>query len=130
MKLAIGILVGAIVAISCVWAIEAVSHLIYPIPSGTDFDDPAVLATYFETVPLGGKLWIVAAWFVGALVGAWVANRIARRALAGWIVVSLVIAGGVATMLMITHPAWMWATGIGLPLIAGRLAQRLAGAPI
>ena len=58
-------MVGAVVAIACVWAIEAVSHLIYPIPPGTDFDDPAVLAAYFESVPLGAKLWIVAAWFVG-----------------------------------------------------------------
>ena len=75
MKLVIGILVGAVLAIACVFAIEAVSHLIFPIPPGTDFDDPAVLAGYFEAVPLGGKLWIVAAWFVGALAGAWVANR-------------------------------------------------------
>jgi hypothetical protein len=126
MKLVIGIVVGAVVAIACVWAIEAISHLIYPIPPGTDFDDPAVLAAYFETVPLGAKLWIVAAWFVGALAGAWVANAIARRALAGWIVTLLVIAGGVATMMMITHPAWMWAGGIALPLVAAWLAQRLA----
>lgn len=130
MKILIGILVGAVVAIACVWAIEAVSHLIYPIPPGTDFDDPAVLAAYFETVPLGGKLWIVAAWFVGALAGAWAANAIARRALAGWIVTLLVIAGGVVTMMMITHPAWMWAMGIALPLIAAWLAQRLAKVPM
>ena len=129
MKLVIGILVGAVLAIACVFAIEAVSHLIYPIPPGTDFDDPAVLAGYFESVPLGGKLWIVAAWFVGALAGAWVANAIARRALAGWIVALLVIAGGIATMLMITHPAWMWAGEIGLPLIAGWLAKRFAKVP-
>ena len=129
MKLVIGIVVGAIVAIACVWAIEAVSHLIYPIPPGTDFDDPAVLAAYFETVPLSAKLWIVAAWFVGALAGACVANAIARRALAGWIVALLVIAGGIVTMLMITHPAWMWAAGIGLPLIAAWLAQRFVKVP-
>ena len=40
MKLVIGIVAGAIVAIGCVWVVEALSHLIYPMPSGTDFDDP------------------------------------------------------------------------------------------
>ena len=57
-----------------------------------------LLAAYFETVPLGGKLSILGAWFVGALAGAWVANAIAGRSLAGWIVALLVIAGGIVTM--------------------------------
>ena len=85
-----------------------------------------MLTAYFETVPLGGKLSILVAWFIGALAGAWVANAIAGRSLAGWIVVLLVIAGGIVTMLMITHPAWMWAGEIGLPLIAGWLARTRA----
>ena len=32
--------------------------------------------------------------------------------LAGWMVAGLVVAAGVATMLMIPHPGWMWAAGI------------------
>lgn len=30
-------------------------------------------------------------------------------------------------MLMIPHPAWMWAGGILLPLLAAWIADRLAG---
>jgi hypothetical protein len=36
----------------------------------------------------------------------------------------LVIAFGVATMIMIPHPAWMWVGGIVLPLLAGWIADR------
>ena len=42
-----------------------------------------------------------------------------------------IVAAGVATMVMIPHPAWMWAGGILLPLIAGWIADRLAtGRPV
>jgi hypothetical protein len=55
---------------------------------------------------------------------------VAKRALAGWIVVALALAGGVLTMITIPHPAWLWAMGIALPLAAGWLAQRLAKVPV
>ena len=70
--------------------------------------------------------FIVGGLLIGALAGAWTANRIAGRTIAGWVVALLVIAGGVATMMMFPHPAWMWAGGILLPLLAGWIAARLA----
>lgn len=129
MKIVLGVVAGIVVAFLCVAGIEMIGHLAYPPPPGTDLSDPAQLARLMENVPAAAMAFVVAAWFVGALAGAWVANLVAKRALAGWIVVLLVIAGGVSTMMMIPHPAWMWAMGIGLPLIAGWLAQKLARVP-
>jgi hypothetical protein len=80
-------------------------------------------------MPTPAIAMVAAAWFVGALVGAFAADKIAGRGLAGWIVALLVLAGGVVSMVMIPHPVWMWAMGIALPLIAGWLAQRLAKVP-
>jgi hypothetical protein len=129
MKIILGVVAGLVVAFLCVMGIEAVGHLVYPPPPGTDLTDPAQVARLMEIVPAAALAFVAAAWFVGALAGAWVANAVAKRALAGWIVALLVIAGGVATMIMIPHPAWLWAAGIVLPVIAGMLAQRFARVP-
>lgn len=126
MKVVIGVVAGVVAAFLCVLGIETVGHLIFPPPPGTDLTNPAEVARLMEIVPPAALAFVVIAWFVGALAGAWVANAVAKRGLAGWIVALLVIAGGVYTMIMIPHPIWMWAAGIALPLIAGWLAQRLA----
>lgn len=126
MKLVLGVVAGVVVAFACVLAIEMLGHRLYPPPPGTDFTDPAQVARLMEIVPPAALAFVVGAWFVGALAGAWVANAVAKRGLAGWIVALVVIAGGVYTMLTIPHPAWMWAAGIALPLIAAWLAQKLA----
>ena len=129
MKIVLGVVAGFVVAFLCVAGIETVGHLAFPPPPGTDLSDPAQLARLIETLPMGAFAFVVAAWFIGSLAGAWVANLVAKRALAGWIVAVLVIAGAVYTMMAIPHPAWMWAMAIALPLIAGWLAQRLAKVP-
>ena len=129
MRILLGVLVGAVVAGLCVYLVELVGHSVFPLPPGVDPKDPADYRRVMDAMPAAAKAIVLAGWFLGALAGAWAANRIARRALAGWIVVLLVIAAGVATMIMIPHPAWMWAGGILLPLAAGWLARRLAAVP-
>jgi len=126
MKTVLGVVAGIVVAFLCVGGIEAIGHLIFPPPPDTDLTDPAQVARIMELAPPAAIAFVALAWFVGALAGAFVADKIAGRALAGWVVALLVLAGGVATMMMIPHPMWMWAIGIALPLIAGWLAQRLA----
>jgi hypothetical protein len=126
MRLLMGIIAGIVVAFLCVFAIEFVCHSLYPPPAGLDLTNPADQARLMEVMPATAKALVVLAWFVGALAGAWVANRIAGNSLAGWVIAGLVIAGGVATMFMFPHPAWMWAGGILLPLLAGWLAARMA----
>jgi hypothetical protein len=130
MKIVLGVVAGIVVAFLCVLGIEMIGHLAFPPPPGIDLTDPAQVARIMENVPRAALAFVAAAWFIGALAGSWVANRVAGRALAGWSVVVLVLAAGVYTMTTIPHPAWMWAMGIALPLLAGWLAQRLARVPL
>ena len=127
MRILLGVLAGVVVAFGCVFLVEMVGHSLYPPPAGLDLSDPADQARVMEAMPAAAKAMVLAAWFIGAGAGAWVANRIAGRPIAGWIVALLVIAAGVATMVMIPHPAWMWAGGILLPLLAAWVAERTAG---
>jgi hypothetical protein len=126
MRMIGGVVAGLIVAFLCVYGIETIGHSLYPPPPGFDLSNPDDMARMIAVMPVGAKVAVVLGWFVGALVGALVADKIARRGLAGWIVAILVVAAGIATMVMIPHPAWMWVAGIGLPLLAAWLAQRLA----
>lgn len=125
MRLLMGIVAGVVAAFLCVFAVEFVAHGLYPPPAGLDASNPADQARLMAAMPAAAKAMVLLAWFAGALAGAWTANRIAGRSLAGWIVALLVIAAGIATMAMIPHPAWMWAGGIALPLLAAWIADRL-----
>ncbi|HEX9964452.1 MAG TPA: hypothetical protein VGB04_05655 [Allosphingosinicella sp.] len=129
MRIVMGVVAGIVVAFLCVFAVEFVAHGLYPPPAGLDAGDPAGQARLMEAIPAAAKAMVLAAWFIGALAGAWTANRIAGRSLAGWIVALLVIAAGIATMAMIPHPAWMWAGGIALPLLGAWIADRAARRP-
>ena len=128
MRMVLGILAGLVVAFACVAGVEMIGHSIYPPPAGLDLTNPRDVDRLMSLMPPAALAFVLAAWFVGALAGAVVANLVARRALAGWIIALLVIAAGVATMVMIPHPGWMWAAGIALPLIAGFVASRFAPA--
>jgi hypothetical protein len=127
MRIAMAVVAGIVVAFLCVFAVEFIGHALYPPPAGLDMKNPADQARLMEAMPAAAKAMVLLGWFVGSLAGAWVANRIAGRSLAGWIVALLVVAAGVATMVMIPHPAWMWAGGIALPLAGAWVAERLAG---
>jgi hypothetical protein len=126
MRMGLGIVAGLVVAFLCVFAVEWVGHSLYPPPAGLDASDPADQARLMAAMPAAAKATVLLAWFGGALAGAWTADRIAGRGLAGWVVALLVIAAGVATMLVIPHPAWMWSGGIALPLLAAWIADRLS----
>ena len=125
MRIALGIVAGIVITAACVFVVESVGHAIYPPPPGLDTANPRDMERLIGMLPSGALLFVITAWFIGALAGAITANMIARTAVAGWAVALLVIAAGVATMLRIPHPAWMWAAGIGLPLAAALIAARL-----
>lgn len=125
LKLILGIVAGIVVAFATVFVVELVGHRLFPPPAGVDYNDPAQLAAMMERLPLGSKIAVVVAWFLGALVGGALANRIAGRALAGWIVAVAIVLAAYVTMATIPHPGWMWIAGVLLPLAAGWIAQRL-----
>ena len=130
MRIVLGVIAGVVVGFLCIWGIEQLIHLVYPPPPGVDLNDPEEAARYMAAAPTAALALVAAAWFVGALVGAWVASAVAKRALAGWIVALLVLAACIVILTLIPgHPVWMWAAGILLPLLGGWLAQRLAKTP-
>ncbi len=125
-KIVMGAVAGLIAAFACIAAFEFLDQALYPLPPGFNIDDPAQMRRLMTIMPTPAIALVALGWFAGALRGGYLADRIGRRALPGWIVAALILVAAVANMAMIPHPAWMWAAGIILPVVAAWLAQRLA----
>lgn len=123
---ALGVIAGIIVAIVVVGLIEAIGHRMYPLPAGMNIADPNDLQSMIEVMPAAAKSIVLAAWFLGAFIGGWVALTISRWRPAPWIVAALIVFGGIWSMVMIPHPYWMMVAGIALPILAAALVSRRA----
>ena len=129
MRIGLGIIAGIIVMVIVVFAVELLCQQLYPLPAGLDVWDSEAMARYIETMPTQALAFVALAWFLGALAGAFVANKIAMRATAGWVVAILVVVFALFNLFTYPHPSWMWVAGIALPLVAAVLARRLAKTP-
>ena len=101
-------IVGIIVAVSLVWIIEALGHMVYPLPVDIDFGDSEQVRTFTATLPAGAILFVGAAWAFGAFCGTIVAALIAtaKPVIYGIIVGGIVLAGSISMLIIIPHPWW------------------------
>ena len=119
----VGVIAGLVVAMLVVMAAEGAGHAMFPPPEGLDITRPEDQARLMELIPLGAKIAVVVAWFLGALAGAATAIAIARHILPGWIVGLVMVALSLVTTQMFPHPVWMIGAAVILP-IAGVLAAK------
>ncbi len=125
----LAVLVGAIVAGILIAVVEAIGHLVYPPPPGINPTDPESLRTALELVPVGALVSVLFAWGIGTFAGSWLAARIAGRSgLAhGMVVGLLMLAAGVANILMDPHPLWFWFPGVAVFPLTAWLGGRMVG---
>ena len=120
-RIILGIVAGIIVAGVVTLLIEMVGHSVFPVASDLAMTDPAYLAA----VPLPAKLIVMLAWFLASLIGGYLANRLSQTRWACWAIAGFMIAGAAYSFTQITHPTWMIAGGIVLPLLAAAMTSRL-----
>ncbi|WP_133175343.1 hypothetical protein [Sphingomonas oleivorans] len=126
-----GVIIGLIFAILCVMLMEIGAHHLFPLAESTPpAGEAAGVAELTMRMRVEGLLMVVGGWALAAFVGGYIANFIAGRGLAGWIVAGLVVLAVLVTISAIPHPVWMAASGVTLPLIAGWLARRAAHVPL
>ena len=121
----LGVVAGIAVAVLTVMVVQALGHALYPYPADVDLNDPEQIARVFPTIPLAAKLFVVAAWFGGALAGAAVAKAIAGRDWAAWTIAVLIAIGALANIFVIPHPVWMQVAAVVAPLLGGLIANHL-----
>ena len=122
---AVGILGGLIVMALVVALAEGAGHALFPPPDGLDITNREDQARLMDVLPLGAKIGVVLAWFLGALAGASVAMAIARTPLAGWAIGLVMGALSLFTTQLFPHPLWMMIAAVVLPLVAVVVAKNL-----
>ena len=121
-----GAVVGIVLAMLVVALVQTVGHYLFPEPELPANPSPQQLRDAVAAAPVGAKAMVVLSWFLGALVGVWAALRISNGARRS----ALVVAGAVllltiAVLLSVTHPTWMVALGLLVPVVATFLATRI-----
>lgn len=103
--------------------------VLFPMPPGSDMNDPADMNAYVAGLPTAAFLVVLVAHLGQAFFGGYVAARLGRASpvLLSMIIGVLSLVGGVLNMMSIQGPTWMY---IELPLYlalafaAGRLVRR------
>lgn len=124
-KLIVGIVAGFVVQVLVTMGVQMLGHNLYPPPAGLDPMNPEHVERIMAAMPTAALAFVPLSWFLGAFFGAWVADKLAGKALAGWIIALWVAAASAYVLAIIPHPAWLWAALL-LPFLAAWLAHRVA----
>ena len=107
----LGVVAGIAAVLAVVAAIELGAQALLDAPSDA------------QPMPLSVQLVILAAYFLAALAGGFVAARISRAAWTAWLLAALVSAGAVGSMFLIPYPQWMQVAAVIAPLLGGAAAH-------
>lgn len=121
-------IVGVIVAVSLIWLIETLGHVVYPLPADIDFGNSEQVRTFTTTLPAGAILFVGAAWAFGAFCGTVIAALIAtaKPVIYAIIVGGIVLAGSISMLIIIPHPGWFTISAPIAVLVAACLGMYVA----
>jgi hypothetical protein len=127
MKRAIGaLLAGLGAAIVLIGAISFVAHSLYAPAQPVDPNDAQAVESFVSSLPAGAFALILAGWGIATFAGAWLAARMSRSAVYGFVIGAAVLIFAVAHMLMAPHPYWVWGAGIVIVVVTAVVAVRSA----
>ena len=124
----IAAVIAGIVATSiAVGLVQQLGHYLYPLPTGTDPNDPEAIKIYVETAPFFAVFFVIISYAAGALAGGFVSTKIANdgKKIYAIIIGILFLMISVYMMITIPSPIWFWVLGIAvwsLVLVGWKLA--------
>ena len=125
----VAVVLGVVVAVVLIIAIEALGHAVYPVPQGLDISNTEAMQAYVTGLPIGALLFVMGAWLVATLGGGLLACFIARETplVYAAIVGGLVLLGTIINLMSIPHPPWFSITSvlaiIAMIFVTGRLGS-------
>ncbi len=132
MRKLLAVVLGVVVAVIVIIAIEALGHAIHPPPAELDVADKQALEAYVASLPLTALLTVMAAWIAATLTGGLLACFIAQERPVAYanIVGVLVLLGTVINLVSIPHPLWFSISSvaaiIATMLLTGKLGSRFS----
>jgi hypothetical protein len=120
------VLAGALAAMVVIVLVEMLGLRVFPLPAGVDPTDTTALAAALSTAPIGALLFVMAAWLLGAGVGAMTALRVARspERWPGLAVGGLVLAGALYNLWTLPHPMWFAGAAVVGIIVVTLMASR------
>ena len=120
MKNVFATIVGFAVASFVVYFFESlIGHTIFPLPEGADATNLEWLKTNMHLVPLGSKIFVVIAHFMGIIAGMYIAAKISKRSMVpSHIVGVLMLAATFFTIIFLPKELW-FSIADGLLVVIG-----------
>jgi peptidoglycan/LPS O-acetylase OafA/YrhL len=112
-----GTFAGILVFMATLMALEFLGHRLFPAPKGGE-------------LPLGLQLFVILAYFLGALAGGFAAVRISKKPWTAWLIAILILVAAAYTIATMPHPLLMKVGGLLAPLLGGLFAHHFGRAPM
>ena len=124
---------GIIVAALLVQCAELIVHFMYPPPPGYNMRNMDDVKKFVATLPMLAMVVVLIGWLIGTLAGAFVAAKIGRSRVPGYVVGAFLFLGGIANATMIPQPAWFSAASfvvyIGGAIVGAKLGRPAVPSP-
>jgi len=123
----LGGIVGIIVAVAFVAAVEALAHALYAPPGVQAPEGKEAMKAFVDALPIGAFLMVLLAHLLGSLAGSLAATLTSGRSsiLPGMVVGGLLLVSGIVNLTMVPHPVWFMVVDVLLFLPAAYLGARL-----
>jgi hypothetical protein len=111
MKNVLATIVGFIVASVTVYVFESLlGHTLFPLPEGIDPMDMESIKENMHLIPVGAKVFVIIAHFMGILMGMFVAALISKTSMVpAYIVGGLMLAATAFNLIMLPKETWFLA---------------------
>lgn len=129
MRATLAVIAGILAGMAAMMAVSYCGDLLFPTvavrsPGGAIEQATAV----FANAPMGLKLFLVLAWFVGGLVAGLLAKLIARDGRVAWVAIGILTALTAVNIFVLPFPVWMEIANVFAPLLGGLIGNHLIAA--
>ncbi|HLW98159.1 MAG TPA: hypothetical protein VKR82_05895 [Candidatus Acidoferrales bacterium] len=124
----VSVLAGILGGFIILAGVEFANAALFPLPASVDLEDTAAVKQALAHAPLASLILVIVGWCLSALLGAWVAARIAHasKVLHGMIVGIFLLGAAITDLLEFPHPLWFWICGLLIFLPASYIGSGLA----
>ena len=113
MKTFLATVAGIIVGVFTVWAIEAIGHLLFPLPAELTPTNLEELKQVVMIMPIKSLLVVIIAQIIGVFSGMYVGFIMQRESLTPlYIIAGLFIFSTVLNLILMPHPTWFMITDL------------------
>ena len=122
MKTFLATVAGIIVGVFTIWAMEAIGHLLFPLPAELTPTNLEELKQVVMIMPIKSLLVVIIAQIIGVFSGMYVGFIMQRESLTPlYIIAGLFIFSTVLNLILMPHPTWFMITDLSSILLVSLL---------